>query len=77
MSVKCEVQTDEEPKDKEERQVTAVSDTFERGLTIVALGRNHVVNESAIWFMRQQEDIRGGGVKQCPIQCENFICHSS
>jgi hypothetical protein len=33
--VKCEVQADEEPKDKEERQLTAVSDTFERGVAYI------------------------------------------
>jgi hypothetical protein len=39
---------------------------YNRGLTVAAVGRNYFVNESAIWFMRQQEDIIRGSVKTMP-----------
>jgi hypothetical protein len=60
----CEVNVEEEAKDKEERQVTAVSDTFERRKRIAAVRQHYVVKESAICFVREPEDITRGGFKK-------------
>ena len=53
MSGKYETLAEEEPKEKEKRQVTALSDESESAMRTAAIQRHCVVNEPAVCFIRR------------------------
>ena len=53
VSEKCEAHADEESKDNEKRQVTALQDKSECAMRAAAVQRNCGVNELAVWFIRR------------------------
>jgi len=53
VSGECEAHAEEQPKDKEKRQVTALSDKSESAMRTAAVQRYCGVNEPAVWFFRR------------------------
>jgi len=53
VSGECEAHAEEEPKEKEKREVTALSDKSESAMRTAAVQRNCGVNEPAVWFIRR------------------------
>jgi type VI protein secretion system component VasK len=52
-SGECEAHAQADPKDKEKRQVTALSDKSKRTMWTAAVQRHCRVNVPAVWFMRR------------------------
>ena len=53
MSGECEAHAEEEPKGKQKREVTALSDKSESAMRTAAVQRHCVVNEPAVCFIRR------------------------
>jgi hypothetical protein len=53
VSGECESQAEEGPKDKENRQVTALWDKSDSAMNTAAVQRHCGVNVPVVWFMRR------------------------